>query len=184
MRMQAQSVTDGLPRFRQVSHQVSLMQLGLETGYKHQLRVHLAQALGCAYPQGSGTTRRLTHALLLRPSGPILGDTKYGGGAISGGVPTSLALHCRTISLLVRFLHLDRRTRPTSPLLTDQRYKKEGPKKRFDLSISAALPSNFADTCQRHGITLPPQAHENVIQLDGQPCSSEQLLHYTGGVIV
>ncbi|KAG9046395.1 hypothetical protein FS837_004527 [Tulasnella sp. UAMH 9824] len=87
-----------------VSHQFSLVQLGLETGYKHQLRVHLAQALGC----------------------PILGDTKYGSDAISGGVPISLALHCRTISLL--------------------RYKKEGPKKRFELSISAALPSNFAET--------------------------------------
>ncbi|KAG8928449.1 hypothetical protein FRC00_001745, partial [Tulasnella sp. 408] len=76
--MQGQSVTDGLPPFRQESHQFSLMQLGLETGYKHQLRVHLAQALGC----------------------PILGDIKYGGSAISGGASTSLALHCRTISLL------------------------------------------------------------------------------------
>lgn len=42
---------DSLPPFRQVSHQCSLMQLGLETGYKHQLRVHLAQALECACPK-------------------------------------------------------------------------------------------------------------------------------------
>ncbi|KIO24404.1 hypothetical protein M407DRAFT_26212 [Tulasnella calospora MUT 4182] len=125
-----------------VSHQLSLVQLGLETGYKHQLRVHLAQAIGC----------------------PILGDTKYGGDAVPGVASTGLGLHCRTISLM--------------------RYKKDGPKKRFELSISAALPSNFAEICLRHGITLPPQARENVIQLDGQPCSSEQLLHYTGGVTV
>lgn len=125
-----------------VSHQCSLMQLGLETGYKHQLRVHLAQALEC----------------------PIVGDTKYGGSATFDGVVPSIALHCRTISLL--------------------RYKKEGPKKRFQLSISAALPSNFIKTCQRHGITLPPQANENVVQMDGQSCSPEQLLPYTGGAIV
>ncbi|KAG8974856.1 hypothetical protein FRC05_006789, partial [Tulasnella sp. 425] len=61
-----------------ISHQCSLMQLGLETGYKHQLRVHLAQALEC----------------------PIVGDTKYGGSATFDGVVSSLALHCRTISLL------------------------------------------------------------------------------------
>lgn len=56
----------------------------------------------CVFEEDLSVVRLLT-AHPLPTSGPIVGDTKYGGSATFDGVVSSLALHCRTISLLVRY---------------------------------------------------------------------------------
>ncbi|KAG9030005.1 hypothetical protein FRB95_004651 [Tulasnella sp. JGI-2019a] len=102
---------------------ISLLRLDLETGVKHQLRVHLASVLRC----------------------PILGDTLHGPTTTSS---LPLCLHSHAIALT--------------------RFRKQGPKKRYELSITAPLHQAFIRACHEAGIPLSAEDIGGSVRVDGQ----------------
>ncbi|KAF8482798.1 pseudouridine synthase [Russula ochroleuca] len=113
---------------------LSLVRLYPHTGLKHQLRVHMAHALGV----------------------PILGDALYGGVTAYAGVPEGrLFLHSSSISFW--------------------RYRREGLRKRFRLTISAPLPVDFIKICRDMNLGLPKGVTEGGALVDGE--------HLEGGEI-
>ncbi|KAI0000362.1 pseudouridine synthase [Russula vinacea] len=113
---------------------LSLVRLYPQTGLKHQLRVHMAHALGV----------------------PILGDALYGGATACAGIPEGrLFLHSSSISFW--------------------RYRREGPRKRFRLTISAPLPADFVKICQDLTLGLPEYVIKGGAIIDGERLEGDEI---------
>jgi len=112
---------------------LSLVRLHPHTGVKHQLRVHMAHALGA----------------------PILGDPLYGSAMSS---PQVLAR--TTVPEGRLFLH--------ASSISFWRYRRDGLRKRFRLTIAASLPADFAKLCQDVNLSVPEGVIEGGAFIDGE----------------
>lgn len=95
---------------------LSLVRLYPQTGLKHQLRVHMAHALGGTLVLAVQPleTVWITPCLVLVV--PILGDALYGGATACAGIPEGrLFLHSSSISFWVRAFSTPLLSRPSSP---------------------------------------------------------------------
>lgn len=49
-----------------------------------------------------------------------------------------------------------------------QRYRQEGPKKRFRLGVTAPLPDDFAEACERLQLSVPREFLSGGVYVDGE----------------
>jgi len=92
---------------------------------------------------------------------PILGDALYGGASACAGVPEGrLFLHSSSISFW--------------------RYRREGLRKRFRLTISAPLPADFVRICQDTNMGLPEDVVEGGALVDGERLEGDDILDVGG----
>ncbi|KIY48602.1 pseudouridine synthase, partial [Fistulina hepatica ATCC 64428] len=112
---------------------VSLLELKLTTGRKHQARVH------CAY--------------ILQA--PILGDIKYSDSHL----PKSITEHVVPPTGRM-FLH--------AAELGFERFRREGPQKRFVVRVVAPLPSDFQRICKMLRIPLTHLQAKGGLFIDGK----------------
>ncbi|KAG8949352.1 hypothetical protein FRC03_000370, partial [Tulasnella sp. 419] len=98
---------------------------------------------------------------------PILGDHRYATDEqkkhrlIRQFSQPRLMLHASRISLI--------------------RYKKEGRKKQFKLSIVAPLPPDFVKICRNLDIPLTRADLEGGVLVDDEPCTNERLWEVANG---
>jgi len=105
---------------------------------------------------------------------PILGDPLYGSAASSPQVLARttipegrLFLHASSISFWVRILFF--LSFPTQGNeVVRQRYRRDGLRKRFRLTIAAPLPADFAKVCQDVNLSLPEGVIEGGAFIDGE----------------
>lgn len=162
------------------SKPVSLLKLDLLTGYKHQLRVHLSSVLGCKVPPFPSASA--VNDLFKLFVGPVLGDTKYGSKETRSR--SGLMLHCHELILRVSKSRSTLSATYTYFFVSTKRYKKEGPKKQFDLSIRAPLPPSFVSVCKSIDASGPLDDMVSGVLVDGQDVSFDELFDFTGGVVV
>ncbi|KAI0776617.1 pseudouridine synthase [Trametes elegans] len=110
---------------------VSLLKLRLVTGYKHQIRVQLAQFLGT----------------------PVLNDTRF--------APSTHYDEIRNRIAIPSFLYLH------SSRVSLDRYRPEGPRKKFRLDVSAPVFRHFFDACKQAHIPLSQDDRFGGVWVDG-----------------
>ncbi|TFY72905.1 hypothetical protein EVG20_g56 [Dentipellis fragilis] len=141
---------------------LSLLRLHLRTGLKHQLRIHTALSL----------------------KAPVLGDALYSTAAPAPQISAltqiphgRMFLHASHVSFFVRApLALGPWAPVSMPVRSHayhiicarpQRYRKDGPSKRFRLGITAPLPDDFVRICRDVGIPLDEDVVRGGVYVDG-----------------
>ena len=56
-----------------------------------------------------------------------------------------------------------------------QRYRREGPSKRFCLTITAPLPVDFVKVCRDMNLELPEDVIQGGVLVDGERLESEEI---------
>jgi len=106
----------------------------------------------------------MAHALKV----PILGDALYGGA-------TTTSLHFSAYAGIPYdriFLH--------SSSISFWRYRREGLRKRFRLTVSAPLPADFVKICRDMDLSLPEDVIEGGTFVDGQRFLGDEILGVEG----
>lgn len=113
---------------------------------------------------------------------PILGDALYESSTTSplvsprAGVPEGrLFLHSSSISFWVRVIFLATLRFQYMKLIIPQRYRREGPHKRFRLTITAPLPLDFVKVCRDLNLDLPEHVTEGGAFVDGECLEGDEI---------
>lgn len=158
------------------------MKLQLQTGFKHQLRVHLAQVLqgrsvdiACVI-FSNGCCDSLT-----RYTAPVLGDTFHSHSLPCAEIrkvakvpPARLFLHAAHISFFVSlclrvFFHF---AFGIATKTSTKRYRKAAPR-RYLVGVSAPLPYDFAQLCKEFELEVDARYLTKSVSVNGKDAPSD-----------
>ncbi|KAF7319896.1 Pseudouridine synthase [Mycena kentingensis (nom. inval.)] len=143
---------------------LSLLQLRLHTGHKHQLRVHLSQVLKSRLPRLLDVCNvPLTHLLA-----PILGDSVHSISPPTEQIQRALSRLRPKPERERMFLH--------AAQLSFFRYRPSGGNRRFRLLVGAPLPDDFHQLLKEARIPLSkPLLQGGLYQRDKEAMEYEQV---------